>query len=144
MVLRFEARETERNHSFEGFANFNVAFLLALPALALLPLVVSGRARVRALTLLLPLYTWLGFMTPQPHKEERFLFVVYPFLCLAAAVSASAVASALQYVLGKASKGLGSAAAKAFLAALAVVFVVLSASRIANLQARRWSPAAAR
>lgn len=32
-------------------------------------------------------YIWFGFMSAIPHKEERFLFVVYPHLCLAAAVA---------------------------------------------------------
>ena len=27
-----------------------------------------------------PLYLWLGFLSAQPHKEERFMFVVYPLL----------------------------------------------------------------
>ena len=27
-----------------------------------------------------PLYLWLVFLSTQPHKEERFMFVVYPLL----------------------------------------------------------------
>jgi alpha-1,2-mannosyltransferase len=35
----------------------------------------------------LALYTWLTIFIAQPHKEERFLFPVYPLICLAAAVA---------------------------------------------------------
>lgn len=36
---------------------------------------------------LLPAYLWLGVMTAQAHKEERFLYPVYPLLCFHAAVT---------------------------------------------------------
>ncbi|KAI9512479.1 asparagine-linked glycosylation 9 protein isoform a [Russula earlei] len=35
---------------------------------------------------LLPLYTWIGIMSVQPHKEERFMYPVYPLVCFNAAV----------------------------------------------------------
>lgn len=35
---------------------------------------------------MLPMYLWLAIFTLQPHKEERFLFVVYPLICLNAAI----------------------------------------------------------
>ncbi|XP_016665467.2 dol-P-Man:Man(6)GlcNAc(2)-PP-Dol alpha-1,2-mannosyltransferase isoform X1 [Gossypium hirsutum] len=31
-----------------------------------------------------PLYIWLAFMSLQPHKEERFLYPIYPLVCVAA------------------------------------------------------------
>ena len=36
---------------------------------------------------LAPLYVWMGILTLQPHKEERFMFPAYPLLCFNAAVS---------------------------------------------------------
>ena len=36
---------------------------------------------------LLPFYLWLGILTAQAHKEERFFFPAYPLLCFNAAVS---------------------------------------------------------
>ena len=33
------------------------------------------------------MYLWLTVFWLQPHKEERFLFPVYPLICLAAAIS---------------------------------------------------------
>ena len=38
---------------------------------------------------LAPLYLWLGLLTLQPHKEERFMFPAYPLLCFNAAVCLS-------------------------------------------------------
>lgn len=74
--------------------NFNVAFPLALAAPILMGLVqiIPGLAAQRpasrlGLLALAPLYLWLAIFVPQPHKEERFLYPVYPIICLAAAVS---------------------------------------------------------
>ncbi|GFZ47156.1 hypothetical protein JCM24511_04899 [Saitozyma sp. JCM 24511] len=36
---------------------------------------------------LLPFYIWLGVLTAQPHKEERFFYPAYPLLCFNAAVA---------------------------------------------------------
>jgi alpha-1,2-mannosyltransferase len=38
------------------------------------------------LVLLTPMYIWLAVLVPRPHKEERFLFPIYPCLCLGAAM----------------------------------------------------------
>lgn len=35
---------------------------------------------------LLPLYLWVGVLTTQAHKEERFMTPVYPLICLNAAI----------------------------------------------------------
>eukprot|EP00937_MAST-01D_sp_MAST-1D-sp2_P002225 g2225.t1 len=49
--------------------------------------VVDAPLSAAALSLhLSPLYLWFGIMLSRPHKEERFLFPVYPLFCLAAAV----------------------------------------------------------
>lgn len=34
-----------------------------------------------------PFYMWLGIFSAQPHKEERFMYPSYPFLCLNAAIT---------------------------------------------------------
>jgi alpha-1,2-mannosyltransferase len=36
---------------------------------------------------LAPMYLWLWIFTAQPHKEERFMFPIYPLICFNAAVS---------------------------------------------------------
>ena len=34
-----------------------------------------------------PFYMWLGIFSAQSHKEERFMYPSYPFLCLNAAIT---------------------------------------------------------
>lgn len=82
--------------------NFNILFplsLLGLPALAVTYVV--DRKRLGFFTpspdqsspftilglRLLPFYLWLGILTFQAHKEERFMFPAYPMLCFNAAVT---------------------------------------------------------
>jgi alpha-1,2-mannosyltransferase len=94
--------------------NFGPAFVLAmlsLPAvaltlrfdrkrLALLPLaeeelkkkkgeeqLVGSTYTTLLLVRLAPLYLWLGILTLQPHKEERFVYPAYPLICFNAAVT---------------------------------------------------------
>ncbi|XP_018023056.1 alpha-1,2-mannosyltransferase ALG9 [Hyalella azteca] len=79
-----------------GFLNFNLAFLLALAALPLLCLSVmcgmtNGRSHAPEWLSLAGLYLWLAVFFLQPHKEERFLFPVYPLICLAAAMALESV-----------------------------------------------------
>lgn len=81
--------------------NFNVAVPLALisfPALIVTNIVdrrrlgfaptpnQSSHSTLLALRLA-PFYIWLGILTMQPHKEERFMFPAYPLLCFNAAVA---------------------------------------------------------
>ena len=35
---------------------------------------------------LVPFFAWFAIFSMQPHKEERFLYVVYPILCFNASV----------------------------------------------------------
>ncbi|XP_022140430.1 dol-P-Man:Man(6)GlcNAc(2)-PP-Dol alpha-1,2-mannosyltransferase [Momordica charantia] len=66
-----------------GFNNFNVSFILALLFLVILP--ISRKKYVPDLLVVIsPVYIWLGFMSLQPHKEERFLYPIYPLICVAA------------------------------------------------------------
>ncbi|KAH9486228.1 Alpha-1,2-mannosyltransferase ALG9 [Psilocybe cubensis] len=83
------------------FLNFNVLIffaLFSLPALVItyfvdrkrLGLTKPSPNQSSPFTLLglrlAPLYVWLGILTLQPHKEERFMFPAYPLLCFNAAV----------------------------------------------------------
>jgi len=36
---------------------------------------------------LIPMYIWMAIVFPRPHKEERFLFPIYPTLCFGASVA---------------------------------------------------------
>lgn len=85
-----------------GFLNFNVAFILALLSG---PVLIVGRL-LKVVTptsihwKLAIFYTWLSIFTLQPHKEERFLYVIYPALCF----NASVCANILYRILSKFSK----------------------------------------
>lgn len=74
--------------------NFNIWFLLSIISIPLFLIQhyimrrpVSKQPFPRMLTLLCPLYLWLAIFTAQPHKEERFMYPIYPFIALNAAVS---------------------------------------------------------
>lgn len=118
-----------------GVLNFNIAFIFALPALPLCLLITHGRSnRIKSVLTLLPLYLWLGIMVPQAHKEERFLFVLYPFLCAAAAVSCSFVTQYFSFLLDKLAKRLSAIVNILIITAVAVMFITLGISRILALQ----------
>lgn len=50
----------------------------------------TGGGLGRLMVCVAPVYVWLALITALPHKEERFLYVVYPLVsaaCLASRVS---------------------------------------------------------
>ena len=74
--------------------NFNAWFLLALLALPLLlwqnfvrrqP--ATRQSFIRNVTFATPFYLWLIIFSLQPHKEERFMYPLYPLLALNAAIA---------------------------------------------------------
>jgi len=74
--------------------NFNAWFLLALLAMPLLlwqnyirrqP--ATRQSFVRNATFVTPFYLWLVIFSLQPHKEERFMYPIYPLLALNAAIA---------------------------------------------------------
>ncbi len=74
--------------------NFNIWLVLALLSLPLVMLHMVLRTdmgihelRPRMLTWLAPLYLWLLVLTAQPHKEERFMYPIYPAIAVNAAIS---------------------------------------------------------
>ncbi|KAH7080650.1 Alg9-like mannosyltransferase family-domain-containing protein [Paraphoma chrysanthemicola] len=74
--------------------NFNMWFFLALLAFPLVIIqhfvlrkVVSNQTLLRSVVFVSPFYLWLTIFTAQPHKEERFMYPIYPALALNAAMS---------------------------------------------------------
>ena len=47
----------------------------------------QSRKNAVVITLISVMYLWLAIVVPRPHKEERFLFPIYPVLCFGAVVS---------------------------------------------------------
>ncbi|KAL9259999.1 Dol-P-Man:Man(6)GlcNAc(2)-PP-Dol alpha-1,2-mannosyltransferase-like protein [Drosera capensis] len=84
-----------------GFNNFNICFVLALVFPIMLLLRITRKKYVLDLVVvLLPIYIWLGFMTLQPHKEERFLYPIYPLVCVAAAAFIDSIPDIFRDVYG--------------------------------------------
>lgn len=99
--------------------NFNIVALMAVPSLAL------TWKRWRLFLALTPMYVTLALFFKMAHKEERFLTMTYPHICLAAAVT-------LDWIL---QRTVGSRSAIATFGALVVVacFWCISLSRNAAL-----------
>ncbi|XP_052385135.1 alpha-1,2-mannosyltransferase ALG9 isoform X7 [Oncorhynchus keta] len=81
-----------------GFLNFNVVFVLALLSLPLTALMEALLQRFNVQNLgkpywltLSPMYLWMLVFFTRPHKEERFLFPIYPLICLAGAIALSSL-----------------------------------------------------
>ena len=78
--------------------NFNVWMVLATLAAPLLTFQYFSSSRstskfalVRSVSFTVPFYMWLAIFTAQSHKEERFMYPMYPFLCLNAALALHAI-----------------------------------------------------
>lgn len=118
---------------------------------------VSPRALQRLALALLPLPLWSLTISALPHKEERFLYPVYPLACLAAAAAVAAAPAAVAAVFGAASAALlprqrrrssarrGSASfyslfSLALQASLVALAALVGASRVAALLASYSAP----
>nr|CAD1839894.1 unnamed protein product [Ananas comosus var. bracteatus] len=66
-----------------GFNNFNFCFVLALLFVAILP-IAKKKYAPDLVIVVSPVFIWLAFMSLQAHKEERFLYPIYPLICIAA------------------------------------------------------------
>ncbi|GAB7352233.1 hypothetical protein MBLNU459_g2706t1 [Dothideomycetes sp. NU459] len=74
--------------------NFNVWFILAFASMPLLLIQhfvrrkpTSKQSYIRTIFFLAPFYLWLAIFTLQPHKEERFMYPLYPALALNASIA---------------------------------------------------------
>merc|ERR1711892_1532387 len=88
--------EPPQFYLINGILNFNFVFIMALLVLPIQTgaryllkseLASSGTGFFLSDTLSQsPLYLWLLVFWTRPHKEERFLFPIYPLICLAGAM----------------------------------------------------------
>ncbi|KFM72933.1 Alpha-1,2-mannosyltransferase ALG9, partial [Stegodyphus mimosarum] len=80
-----------------GILNFNVGFICALLAapILILNLYLEGNQKKpknpSALLYLAPMYLWMIVFFPLAHKEERFLFPIYPLICFAGAFAVDCI-----------------------------------------------------
>lgn len=56
---------------------------------------IGSSASGMEIMVLLPMYIWMAVVFPRPHKEERFLFPIYPILCFGSAITLREVFSLL-------------------------------------------------
>ena len=101
--------EPAQFYLMNGFLNFNFVFLLALVALPVLlatKFLLRGEIASHTSGFYLsetlsqaPLCLWLLVFWTRPHKEERFLFPVYPLICLSGAMVIDAVQKVAYYLL---------------------------------------------
>ena len=107
--------------------NFNIALPLALTAPIALPFS-SIKKKRQALLLVFPFFLWLAIFTAQPHKEERFMYIVYGSLAVNAAVSIDAIMQVGSRVLPR-----WSWIGKIVVAAVLMVYAALSVMRTSAL-----------
>ncbi|KAI8612456.1 Alg9-like mannosyltransferase family-domain-containing protein [Chytriomyces sp. MP71] len=127
-----------------GFLNFNIVFLAALVSIftVILSRFIMGAPKTtqtlslaQQINRLAPFYVWLAIFTAQPHKEERFLFVVYPILCYNASIAVNALVTTITYMLAPKTKSkLRNPNKKSLITTIlqygiAFLFVILSFSR---------------
>jgi alpha-1,2-mannosyltransferase len=136
-----------------SFLNFNIVFLLALGVIPISLLFrrwsgsLQRRVRGKELAVyFLPMYIWFSFMTFYlDHKEERFLFVIYPLYCLAAAVTLVILLSVLGVITSTQVQRHKKEAVSKFvlriiITLICVVFIGLSLSRIVSLHTNYRAP----
>ena len=116
-----------------GFLNFNIVFVLALFAFFAVPLCeatiklkYSGYKPPFLLLsfMLSPMYIWMLIFFTRPHKEERFLYPIYPLICLAAALTVATFQKL--YCVFKLHKHLSE---QCMAMAVLVLYILLSLSR---------------
>jgi alpha-1,2-mannosyltransferase len=90
------------------FLNLGIIFPLAMscPLIALINKflhVKESTTRIEyldghAMTIIISCFLWLAVLFIRPHKEERFMYPVYPFLCFAAALSSMYLVDSLSRI----------------------------------------------
>ncbi|KAM6498713.1 glycosyltransferase family 22 protein [Amanita muscaria] len=144
---------------FNLVINFNVISLLALAALPTLVVTyyvdrqrlgffTPGIDQSSPYTLLAlrlaPFYLWFGIFTLQAHKEERFMFPVYPLLCFNAAVALYLLRGCLEVAFIKITKSPYKASRSSvfrnFTSTVLMAASILSLSRIVAMRKYYGAP----
>lgn len=83
--------------------NFNVAGLLGMvaPSILVVKLLLRQSNSADSLKLLglVPMYIWMAIVLPRPHKEERFLFPIYPMLSFGTAIMVDEILNTLSSII---------------------------------------------
>ena len=126
---------------YNGFLNFNIAFLFALLSLPVYIIYTrfSDRLTTTACYLLMPMYMWLAVMLLVPHKEERFLYPIYPLIAFAASVVLFVVWRATSAIWSYFYKHMKEAS-MLNIAGFFTIYIFLSATRICALESYYRGP----
>ncbi|XP_033124840.1 alpha-1,2-mannosyltransferase ALG9-like [Anneissia japonica] len=124
-----------------GALNFNIAFPMALVGLPITIAVFSflnskmdmTRQSIPPWLSLVSMYIWILIFFTRPHKEERFLFPIYPLFCLNAACTVASIQKTYHWLFSKFEPQHYTVSSNWFAASIAIVFSVLSLSRSAAL-----------
>lgn len=110
--------------------NFNVVAVLAVFGVFSWVLY-DYRSRPKILVgVIAPLVLWLGIFATQPHKEERFLYPVYPLICVSAALLHTKVVQLVSLVSSKLRSPI---LTRLYVVGFGVGVTLVSLLRIANL-----------
>lgn len=124
-----------------GFLNFNVAFIMALyvlPIAIITSRITSGTYFEHSVKLptwltMMPMYLWILVFFTRPHKEERFLFPIYPLFCLAAAVTLNCIQRLFHHYVTPRKKQHFTVSSDQLAITVGVMFGLLSLSRTVAL-----------
>ena len=75
--------------------NLNLVAPLGLLALPIQLLSTKCNKDWNVVTMLSCIFMWMAITVPRPHKEERFLFPIYPILCLGAVLTVDSALNAI-------------------------------------------------
>lgn len=94
------------SYYFKNIAlNFNVVGILGIVSLPILLVknLMKQRRGADHLKLLglIPMYIWMAIVLPRPHKEERFLFPIYPMLSFGAAITLDEILDVTTWILAR-------------------------------------------
>jgi alpha-1,2-mannosyltransferase len=86
------------NFNFAGFLGVVGALPLLMGRMLLSKQYNGDGAKILTLV---PMYLWLAVVVPRPHKEERFLFPIYPMMCFGAAIVIDEILDAVPCIAEK-------------------------------------------
>ncbi|KAH3807838.1 alpha-1,2-mannosyltransferase ALG9-like isoform X2 [Dreissena polymorpha] len=117
-----------------GLLNFNVAFplaLISLPFVVLSNLVFKEKQKgISSWLSLLSMYIWILIFFTRPHKEERFLFPIYPLFSVGGAVSIDYIQKWYNHLFMKRARGHYAEKTSWISVFLCIFFSLMSVSRI--------------
>ncbi|EAT41035.1 AAEL007308-PA, partial [Aedes aegypti] len=129
------------------FLNFNIVWCFAL----LCPFFIAAKYVLQKLTKakvsstdvfwrLSPLYIWMMVFFIQPHKEERFIFPVYPLISLSGALSLISLLQINDQILQRCGKNIARLIRRLLMYGVTAVFITLSLSRLYALYINYHAP----